>query len=72
MSCFPVVTSILAGYAASDIAMALVLFQKNRGLFDQILGFFKYPEAFLLPLVVGTLVGAVTWYVLGELAGNTL
>jgi len=66
MSCFPVATSILAGYVATDVIMGLVLYQKNPTLFKQILGFFKSGEVWL-PLVVGTIVGVVTWYVLGEL-----
>ena len=66
MSCFPLATSILAGYVATDVIMGLVLYQKNLNLFNQMLGFFKSGEV-LLPLVVGTIVGVVTWYVLGEL-----
>jgi len=66
MSCFPLATSILAGYVATDVIMGLVLYQKNPTLFNQMLGFFKSDKV-LLPLVVGTIVGVVTWYVLGEL-----
>ena len=66
MSCFPLATSILAGYAITDLIMAFVLYKKNPVLFGQILNFFKNAEA-LLPIVVGTIVGMVVWYVLGEL-----
>ena len=66
MSCFPLTTSILAGYVATDIIMGLVLYQKNSNLFNQMLAFFKSGEV-LLPLVIGTIVGVVTWYILGEL-----
>ena len=66
MSCFPIATSILAGYVATDIIMGVVLYQKNPNLFTQLLGFFKQGEV-LLPLVVGVIVGVVVWYVLGEL-----
>lgn len=66
MACFDVGVSILGGYVVADVVMALVLYQKNRPLFDQMLNFFKSPEI-LLPLVVGTIAGAVIWYVLGEL-----
>ena len=66
MACFDVALSILGGYVVTDVIMALVLHQKNRSLFDQLLTFFKSPEV-LLPLVVGTIAGVVIWYVLGEL-----
>lgn len=65
-SCFQVGSSLLAGYVATDIVMGLILFQKNRPVFDQMLQFFKSSEI-VLPLVVGTIVGLVTWYVLGEI-----
>ena len=66
MSCFPLVTSILAGYVATDVIMGFVLYQKNPNLFNQMLGFFKSGQV-LLPLVVGIIVGIVTWYVLREI-----
>lgn len=66
MSCFPLATSILAGYVTTDVIMGLVLYQKNPTLFNHMLLFFK-SDKILLPFVVGTIVGVVTWYILGEL-----
>lgn len=64
------VTAVLAGYVAVDVAMGLVLMQKNRDLFDQLLRFFRSGEV-VLPLVVGLLAGVAVWYVIGELQDDS-